>query len=133
MSGENCSGCLGKTLHHTCGKEPDADIAMLRAELAALREENAWLKEVVNRCWIGAQIATDPREAVKRVIENSGETALPSTHRLVPVERLREIECDISIVLGQEDPLPWQNVLRATRNWLRGTLGEATREEGPRV
>src|SRR5574343_908183 len=21
---ENCSGCLGATLHHTCGKEPDA-------------------------------------------------------------------------------------------------------------
>ena len=31
----NCSGCLGKTLHHTCGREPDADRAQAAVAVSA--------------------------------------------------------------------------------------------------
>lgn len=28
VTSENCSGCLGATVTHTCGKHPDADIML---------------------------------------------------------------------------------------------------------
>ena len=112
MSGERCSGCLGKTMHHTCGKEPDADTSILRAELSAMRQENARLKDVQTcdrACLFGiykenarmrealrdAEVEIEAWSALDHVdswslpsIKRALSGTAPSTHRLVPVERL---------------------------------------------